>query len=286
MVWLLPGRVPDLTNSRSRPERLSLSGAETLHDVAIRALSSIPGFDQEKFEALSSLIAQGKSREAAVEALREISADDWPDSQLRPLADNLVGFLSEMPARLRTGFRCYRRDRADQRVGRPTARRRRRRAPRSPGESGHSRDCDWHCFASYDLRQGTNCRPSGANRWSFDSAIPTRCRITLPSCNRDLCKKSANWARRRARMPMRWNAITSPRRTRCCWPASCCNRAKTSRLASMFRPSQESILTFVLTPVTGDGCSVPCTWSKTWRNTSPIPRLTWPATNWRSKTTY
>jgi putative heme-binding domain-containing protein len=85
------------------PESLSISGGETLHDVAIRALASIPGQDTEKFNALAALIAKGKSRSTAVEAIQSISAKAWPESQLRPLADNLVGYLSEMPARLRTG---------------------------------------------------------------------------------------------------------------------------------------------------------------------------------------
>ncbi len=85
------------------PESLSVSGGESLHDVAIRALASIPGQETEKFNALASLIATGKSRDAAVEAIQSIPDSAWPESQIRPLADNLVGYLSEMPARMRTG---------------------------------------------------------------------------------------------------------------------------------------------------------------------------------------
>lgn len=84
-------------------DKLSISGGETLHDVAIRALTSIPGYDSEKFNSLASLIAQGKSRASAVAAIRAIAAEAWTESQIRPLADNLIGYLSEMPARLRTG---------------------------------------------------------------------------------------------------------------------------------------------------------------------------------------
>ncbi len=84
-------------------DRLAISGGETLHDVAIRALTSIPGHDADKFQSLAALIAQGKSRASAVEAIRQIPDSAWSESQLRPLADNLVGYLSEMPARLRTG---------------------------------------------------------------------------------------------------------------------------------------------------------------------------------------
>ncbi|MCG8653887.1 MAG: PA14 domain-containing protein [Pirellulales bacterium] len=84
-------------------KNLSVSGAETLHDVAIGALASIPNHDVEKFTALASLIAQGRNRPAAIKALRAIPADAWPEKGIRPLVDNLIGYLSEMPARYRTG---------------------------------------------------------------------------------------------------------------------------------------------------------------------------------------
>ena len=84
-------------------DRLSISGGESLHDVAIRALMSIPGYETDKFDALASLIAQGKSRSTAVQAIGQLPESAWTESQIRPLADNLVGYLSEMPARLRTG---------------------------------------------------------------------------------------------------------------------------------------------------------------------------------------
>ncbi len=83
--------------------RLSISGDETLHDVAIRALASIPGHDREKFNALASLVAKGKHRSSAIHALRSVPADAWPENRIRPLVDNLIGYLSEMPARFRTG---------------------------------------------------------------------------------------------------------------------------------------------------------------------------------------
>lgn len=83
-------------------EKLSVRGGETLHDVAIRALSSIPGNETRKFSALSSLVASGRSRPAAIAALSKIDAPNWPINEVRPLVDNLIGYLSEMPARLRT----------------------------------------------------------------------------------------------------------------------------------------------------------------------------------------
>lgn len=83
-------------------EALSIGGGETLHDVAIRALSSIPGNDEEKFTALASLIAAGKNRPTAIQALATIPSDKWPKNQIESLADNLMGYLSQMPAQLRT----------------------------------------------------------------------------------------------------------------------------------------------------------------------------------------
>lgn len=84
-------------------DKLSISGGETLHDVAIRALMSIPGHDTDKFNSLATLIAKGKSRESAIAAVRLIPEEAWPENQLRALADNLVGYLSALPARMRTG---------------------------------------------------------------------------------------------------------------------------------------------------------------------------------------
>ncbi len=83
-------------------ERLSTSGSETLHDVAIRALASIPGHDTEKFRALADLVARGRNRASAITALAILPRESWPKAHVRPLVDNLIGFLSEMPARLRT----------------------------------------------------------------------------------------------------------------------------------------------------------------------------------------
>ena len=57
---------------------LTVSGGETLHDVAIRALASIPGNETKKFEALSRVVAAGKNRPAAIAALRGIDASAWP----------------------------------------------------------------------------------------------------------------------------------------------------------------------------------------------------------------
>ncbi len=83
--------------------QLSVGGGETLHDVAIRSLGSIPGNEEQKFTDLTALVKSGLNRPAAIRTLRGIAAENWPGKEIRPLVDNLVGYLSEMPARYRTG---------------------------------------------------------------------------------------------------------------------------------------------------------------------------------------
>jgi len=99
-AWAGPG----LKKQSIAADRLSVSGGnENLHDVAIRSLASIPGHEAQKFEDLSTLIRTGRNRTSAINGLRAIPEEHWPDKGLGGLIDNLVGYLSAMPARLRTG---------------------------------------------------------------------------------------------------------------------------------------------------------------------------------------
>lgn len=84
-------------------ERLLIGGGETIHDVAIRALGTIPGNEVEKITDLAALIRSGRSRPAAIETLGLIDVKHWPAAEINPLIDNLVGYLSEMPAQVRAG---------------------------------------------------------------------------------------------------------------------------------------------------------------------------------------
>jgi putative heme-binding domain-containing protein len=81
---------------------LSVGGGETLNDVAIRVLATIPGHDAEKFTAMAALVAKGRNRSAAISTLRSVPAEAWDSNQVPPLIDNLIGYLSSMPARNRT----------------------------------------------------------------------------------------------------------------------------------------------------------------------------------------
>lgn len=94
---------PGFAKQKIAADRLSLGGAaDSLHDAAIRSLTSIPGREQEKFEDLANLLKAGRNRASAVSALHAIPRDKWNPRRLSELADNLVGYLSEIPAAFRT----------------------------------------------------------------------------------------------------------------------------------------------------------------------------------------
>ncbi|MCA9028685.1 MAG: hypothetical protein KDA86_26000 [Planctomycetaceae bacterium] len=92
-------------NFSKRPidtDRLTTDAGETLHDIAIHTLAQIPGHETEKFSDLASLVKADRHRAAAVSALRLIPQASWDDAEVRPLIDNLVGYLTSITAELRT----------------------------------------------------------------------------------------------------------------------------------------------------------------------------------------
>jgi putative heme-binding domain-containing protein len=94
---------PGINKQEIPANKLFVVGGETLHDLAIRAFSSIPGHDAHKFNDLAALAQSGKSRTAAVSALLAIPADRWPKQAVRPLAEGLAAQISKIPAKYRTG---------------------------------------------------------------------------------------------------------------------------------------------------------------------------------------
>ena len=78
-------------------DRLYIGGGETLREVAIRALVSIPGHDAEKFAVLNRLIALGELQPAAITALKQVSPKGWIASEIKPLVNNIIGYLSTLP---------------------------------------------------------------------------------------------------------------------------------------------------------------------------------------------
>lgn len=96
--WSGPG-----INKQPIPKnRLSVTSAETIHDFAIHSLASIPGHEEEKFDALINRLKAGRQRTSSINALSLIPSDKWPKQQLQPLADNLIAYLTELPAAYRT----------------------------------------------------------------------------------------------------------------------------------------------------------------------------------------
>ncbi len=93
---------PGIKKQEIPAERLFISGGETLHEVAIRALPSIPGHEKEKFLALSQLVASGKFESTAISALSQIPKIGWSKSEIKPLVNNIIGHLSSLPASRRT----------------------------------------------------------------------------------------------------------------------------------------------------------------------------------------
>lgn len=83
-------------------EDLFIGSDETIQDVAVQALAAIPGHEEVKVTELAALMKAGSSRAGVVRALQQIPLAAWPDAVVRPLSDNLIGYLSEMPASYRT----------------------------------------------------------------------------------------------------------------------------------------------------------------------------------------
>lgn len=94
---------PGIQKQKIPADRLSVGGGEeTLHDVAIRSIATIPGHDAEKFQDLVTLIKADRHRAAAISVLRTIPQQHWNPKEVPVLADNLVGYLSSIPANFRT----------------------------------------------------------------------------------------------------------------------------------------------------------------------------------------
>ena len=85
------------------PESLSVTGHETIHDVAVRVFAAIPGHSEARVNDLTALMKAGRSRSAVVNTLRSIPVAEWPQTAVGSMANNLVGYLSEMPPARRTG---------------------------------------------------------------------------------------------------------------------------------------------------------------------------------------
>ena len=94
---------PDLPKQSITPDRLTVSGGtETLHDFAIRSLPAIPGHEAAKFQDLAALVKADRNRPAAISVLCTIPEQHWATKEVPELIDNVVGYLSGIPAAFRT----------------------------------------------------------------------------------------------------------------------------------------------------------------------------------------
>lgn len=99
VAWSGPG----FGKQKIAPEFLSVGETgETVQDLAVRALASIPGFEEEKFLDWTLLIKSDRQRAAAVTALKSLPDTSWDAKELPSLVDNLIGYLSSVPAKFRT----------------------------------------------------------------------------------------------------------------------------------------------------------------------------------------
>jgi putative heme-binding domain-containing protein len=103
-VLSLKWKGPGIKKKQEVPgDRLSTGGGQTLQDIAIAALASIPGHEAEKVRDLSSIVRTGRNRSSAIRILRTVPPKQWPKKEVRPMVDALVAYLSQVPAKYRTG---------------------------------------------------------------------------------------------------------------------------------------------------------------------------------------
>ncbi|MEZ6129958.1 MAG: PA14 domain-containing protein [Planctomycetaceae bacterium] len=95
---------PGFRKQKIAREALSVgSRSNTIHDVAIRSLGAIPGNETELFNDLADLMKAGKHRTTAISVLANIPEQHWSAERIPGLVDNVIGYLSAIPAKFRTG---------------------------------------------------------------------------------------------------------------------------------------------------------------------------------------
>ncbi|MDA1015931.1 MAG: PA14 domain-containing protein, partial [Planctomycetota bacterium] len=93
---------PGIKRQAIPPSRLSVAGADTIHDVAIRSLLSIPGRETDKFRDLAALLKAGRSVRVAVEGLGAIDKKAWPKVALPETASSVVAIVKQTKLESRT----------------------------------------------------------------------------------------------------------------------------------------------------------------------------------------
>lgn len=100
VAWAGPG----FNKQKIAREALSVGNqSNTIHDVAIRSLGRIPGNEAELFNDLADLLKAGRHRTTVINVLANIPQQHWNADRVPGLVDNVVGYLSSIPAKIRTG---------------------------------------------------------------------------------------------------------------------------------------------------------------------------------------
>ena len=94
---------PQLKRSPIDSAFLSIGSGNTIQDIVVHSLAAIPGHDAEKVQELAVLMKSGRSQAAVIQTLSQVPVASWPAAAVRPVTDNLVGYLSTMRPADRTG---------------------------------------------------------------------------------------------------------------------------------------------------------------------------------------
>ncbi len=78
------------------------SPALIVRRAAMNALTSVRGQEEATFKELARFVRVPTERQAAIQALGRIPTRHWPKEAAKPLLDNLLGYVRQIPAKERT----------------------------------------------------------------------------------------------------------------------------------------------------------------------------------------
>jgi hypothetical protein len=92
---------PDI-DKQEIPAAVLVSAAEqTVQDLGIMAMMQIPGHEAKKVAVLAGLLTDRASIGTTLQALTEVTADNWPKDQLSRLQAGSLAFLQSLPPKER-----------------------------------------------------------------------------------------------------------------------------------------------------------------------------------------
>ena len=220
--WQLAWTGPGIKKQASRADRTTCStgGEETLHDVAIRSLASIPGHERKSSATWPRWSRPAALAPAAIRVLRTIPANSIGPSRKSARWSTAWSAISARCRPTIARRRGARRDRADQVAGRRAAREQAQGRRSASGEPRRPRDRHRHRARADDLRQGEDRVEAGKPvelRFSNADKMPHNFALVQPGAMEEvglLAEATAQDARRDG------TGSTCPSRTRSCSPAS------------------------------------------------------------------